>query len=157
MTDEGGYLFRTTGAMSAIGTFETCRLIQGCPLIGEDRKSSADRQNDANAPDRTQVAQESSRAFFTAEPKLRLCHFDLCWLRGLLSVSCCRAVRSTTGRYDRHSSSSAAGMEVAADPEYAPRQVCPTNRQRAQAPRERSNRKLCRRQGRQAFSDAIRD
>jgi hypothetical protein len=104
-------------------------------------------------PKRTPVAQESSPAFFTGWSKLRLRHFDLCWLRGLLFDSCCRAVRSTTGRYDRHSSSSASGMEVAADPEYVPRQVCPTNRQRAQAARERSNRKLCRRQGRRAFSD----
>ena len=86
--------------------------------------------------------------------KLRRRHFDLCHLRRLLSDVCCRAVRSTTGRYDRRSSSSASGMEVAADPEYVPRRVCPTNLQRAQAARERSNRKLCRRQGRRAFSDA---
>jgi len=47
--------------------------------------------------------------------KLRRRDFDLCRLRRLLSDAYCRAVRSTTGRYDRHSSSSAFGMEAAAD------------------------------------------
>jgi hypothetical protein len=51
--------------------------------------------------------------------KLRRRHFDLCWLRRLSSDACCRAVRSMRGRYDRHSSSSAYGMELATDPEYA--------------------------------------
>jgi hypothetical protein len=58
---------------------------------------------------------------FIEQTKLRRRHFDLCWLRRLLSGSCCRVVRSTTGSYDRHSSSSVYGMEVAADQEYVPR------------------------------------
>src|SRR5271169_1127446 len=62
-----------------------------------------------------------------------------------LLISRCRAVRSTTGRYDRHSSSSASGMELVMDPEYVPRWVCPSNRQRAQAPQQRSKRIICRR------------
>jgi hypothetical protein len=86
--------------------------------------------------------------------KLRWRHFDFCRLRRLLSGACRRAVRSTRGRYDRHSSSSASGMEAATDPQYVPREVGPTNRQRAQAARERSNRLLCRPQGRRTISDS---
>jgi hypothetical protein len=66
--------------------------------------------------------------------KLRRRDFDLSRLRRPLSDACCRAVRSTTGRYDRHSSSSAFGMEAAADPECASRWVDPTNRQGASNP-----------------------
>ncbi len=66
--------------------------------------------------------------------KLRRRDFDLSRLRRPLSDACCRAVRSTTGRYDRHSSSSAFGMEAAADPECASRWVDPTNRQGASSP-----------------------
>src|SRR5258706_16445169 len=43
-------------AMSAIGTFETCRPA----LPGEDRKSWADRQNDANDPEPTSWSAKSS-------------------------------------------------------------------------------------------------
>jgi hypothetical protein len=39
--------------MTACGSFETCRPHENCPLQGQDRKRSADRQNGANDPIRT--------------------------------------------------------------------------------------------------------